>query len=70
MDPSLLAEVSGVVVRINTKLEAEMEAKTEAKKLFASQREECPPAYRRYVNRYFEGLSKTGQAGQAAPATP
>jgi len=65
VDPDLLARVSGVVDRISAKLETELEAKTEAKKLFSSQREECPPLYRQFVNKYFEALSHV-----ARPAEP
>ncbi|MDD5262297.1 MAG: hypothetical protein PHD76_10675 [Methylacidiphilales bacterium] len=61
VDPKLLQNVSGVVERISDKLEAEMEAKTEARKLFSSQREECPPSYRQFVNKYFEALSQVGR---------
>ena len=58
VDPKLLKDVSGIVERISEKLEAETEVKTEAGKLFSSQREECPPAYRQFVNQYFEALSQ------------
>jgi len=68
VDPKFLQNVSGLVGRISDKIEAEVEAKSEAGKLFSSQREECPPAYRQFVNQYFEALSKVngaqGQAGQ------
>ena len=58
VDPKLLQEVGGIVARISSKLESEIQAKTEAKKMFSSQREECPPEYRQFVNRYFEELSQ------------
>jgi len=58
VDPKLLKDASDIVARISDKLEAEAQAKTEAGKLFSSQREECPPAYRQFVNQYFEALSQ------------
>jgi hypothetical protein len=58
VDPKLLRDTSDLVGRISDNLEAETEAKTESSKLFSSQREECPPAYRQYVNQYFEALSQ------------
>lgn len=61
IDPKFLEQVSDVVAGISNKIEAEMEAKTEARKLFSSQREECPPAYRQFVNQYFEVLSQVGR---------
>ena len=51
-------ELLKVVRRLRNKLEAEYEAKLAAKKLFAAQREECPPRYRRLVNKYYEALAK------------
>jgi len=64
IDPALLRDVSDLVERVSDKLEAASEAKTEASKLFTSQREECPPAYRQFVNQYFEALSQAGHAPQ------
>ena len=52
-------EVFRVVRRVRNKLEAEYEARLQAKKLFAAQREECPPQYRELVNKYYEALSQT-----------
>ena len=67
VDPKLLRDTSDLVGRIDDKLEAETQAKTEASKLFSSQREECPPAYRQFVNQYFEALSQmSAPAPQAA----
>ncbi|MBM4041157.1 MAG: hypothetical protein FJ290_21865 [Planctomycetes bacterium] len=57
-DDEKRAEVLRVVRRVRNKLEAEYEAKLEAKKLFAAQREECPPQYRELVNKYYEALSE------------
>jgi hypothetical protein len=63
VDPKFLQDVSALVGDINGKIEAELEAKAQAGKLFSSQREECPPNYRQFVNKYFEALS------QVAPST-
>ena len=57
-DDKKRGEVLRVVRRVRNKLEAEYEAKLQAKKLFAAQREECPPQYRELVNRYYEALSE------------
>jgi hypothetical protein len=51
-------EVARLTARVSDRLEAASEANTVAKRLFAAQREECPPQYRQFVNRYFEALSK------------
>ena len=67
VDPKFLQDVSGLVESISGKIEAELDAKTEASKLFSSQREECPPSYRQFVNKYFEALSQTTPA--STPAT-
>lgn len=67
VDPKFLKDVSEVVAGISGKIEAEMEAKTEAKKLFSSQREECPPAYRQFVNKYFEVLSQISRPSAGKP---
>jgi hypothetical protein len=67
-DPKFLADMAQVVSTINDKIEAELEAKTQAGKLYSSQREECPPAYRQFVNQYFEALSHTAPAANATPA--
>ncbi|MDD5348965.1 MAG: hypothetical protein PHQ12_02020 [Chthoniobacteraceae bacterium] len=65
-DPKLLEEVSGIVGTISQKLETENAAKSEAGKLFSSQREDCPPAYRQFVNQYFEALSELLQTSGAS----
>jgi len=57
-DDEKRGEVLRVVRRVRNKLETEYEAKLEAKKLFAAQREECPPQYRELVNKYYEALSE------------
>ena len=44
--------------RLRNTLEEQYESSLEAKKLFAAQREECPPQYRHLVNQYYEALSK------------
>jgi len=64
-DSKYLHDVSGLVGTISNKIEAEMEAKSEAGKLFSSQREECPPNYRQFVNKYFEALSQLAPAPEA-----
>ena len=51
-------EVARLTARVSDRLEAASEANVVAKRLFAAQREECPPQYRQLVNRYFEALSK------------
>ncbi len=50
-----------VVKRVKDKLEAEYKSRLESKKLFAAQREECPPQYRELVNKYYESLSTIKQ---------
>jgi len=67
VDPTTLAEVTGLVADIQAKLEAEASARSESGSLQASQREECPPIYRQFVNQYFESLSRTPQV---QPPTP
>jgi len=71
VDPKFLQDVSGLVGSISSKIEAELEAKTKAGKLFSSQREECPPSYRQFVNKYFEALSQVapppGQGNSPPP---
>ena len=52
-------ELLDVVRRVRNKLEAEYQATLAAKTLFDAQREDCPPAYRPLVNRYFEALSQS-----------
>ncbi len=67
VDPKFLQNVADIVSNISGKIEAELEAKSEAGKLFSSQREECPPGYRQFVNQYFEALSQV--APKPAPAS-
>ena len=54
-------EVLRVVRRVRNRLEAQYESKLQAKKLFAAQREECPPQYRHLVNKYYEALSQANE---------
>lgn len=68
VDPKFLQDISALVGSINDKIEAEMQAKAEAGKLFTSQREECPPNYRQFVNKYFEALSQVKPA--SVPVNP
>ncbi len=72
VDPKFFQDVSGLVGSISNKIEAEIAAKAEAGKLFSSQREECPPNYRQFVNKYFEDLSQVTPppAPAVAPANP
>jgi len=51
-------ELLTTVRRVRDKLEAEYAAMLEAQRLFAAQREECPPQYRRLVNKYYEAVSR------------
>jgi hypothetical protein len=71
VDPKFLQDASDLVGSISNKIEAEIQAKAEAGKLFSSQREECPPKYRQLVNKYFEALSQLAPAPAqgSAPAT-
>ena len=54
-------EVLSVVRRVRNKLEVELKSTLAAKKLFAAQREECPPQYRPLVNKYYEALANAGR---------
>ena len=54
-------QIFKVVARVRNRLEAEYDAKLQAKKLFTAQREPCPPQYRHLVNKYYEALSKAGR---------
>ena len=47
------------VRRAHVELETAYQSHLAARRLFAAQREECPPQYRHLVNRYFEALSTT-----------
>jgi len=51
-------QVLRVVRRVRNRLEVEYQSKLQAKKLFAAQREACPPQYRHLVNKYYEALSQ------------
>ena len=61
VDEGKLKAVTNLVNRISAKLEAELESTADAGKLFSAQREECPPSYRQFVNKYFEALSEIGR---------
>ena len=67
VDEGKLKAVTNLVNRISAKLEAELESTADAGKLFSAQREECPPSYRQFVNKYFEALSEIGRPPQQAP---
>ena len=60
-DAEKRADLLRVMRRVSNKLEAEIEAKTEAERLRDFQREECPPQYRHMVNKYYEVLSQSGK---------
>ena len=51
-------ELGAVVRRVKNKLEDEYQAQLDSKRLMAAQREDCPPAYRHLVNKYYEALSQ------------
>ena len=51
-------ELGLLVRRVRNKLETEYKAQLDSKRLVAAQREECPPAYRSLVNKYYEALSQ------------
>ncbi len=68
VDPKFLQDVARIVSTISDKIEAELQAKSEAGKLYSSEREECPPNYRPFVNQYFEDLSQVAPAGGGIPA--
>jgi hypothetical protein len=51
-------ELANLVRRAKNKLESEYQAQLDAKRLMAAQKEECPPAYRHLVNKYYEALSQ------------
>ena len=56
-DSTKRSEVAGVAKRVSNRIEAEMQARVSAEKLYAAQREEFPPRYRELVNKYYEALS-------------
>jgi hypothetical protein len=58
--PEAKDKLATLTARVSDRLEAAYEQTMAAKRLFAAQREECPPQYRQLVNRYFEALSKQG----------
>jgi hypothetical protein len=60
-DPKKLDALRAIVRRVNDKLEKEVEARLEAKRLFSARREEVPPQYRQLVNQYYEALGKVKQ---------
>jgi hypothetical protein len=47
-----------VVTGVGRSLDEVLKETLSAKKLYAEQREECPPQYRSFVNAYFETLSR------------
>ena len=57
-DSAKRSELAGVVKRVSNRIEAEMQARISAEKLYSAQREEFPPHYRELVNKYYEALSQ------------
>ncbi len=51
-------ELAALIRRVRNKLEADYQAQLDSKRLVAAQNEECPPAYRHLVNKYYEVLSQ------------
>lgn len=60
-DPSHTQKLLNVLRRVRNMVEKELKSTLDAKKLFAAQREECPPQYRHLVNKYHEALSRTSR---------
>jgi hypothetical protein len=58
IEPAGLEAMRAVLRRVSHKLEKEVEARLEAKRLFSAMREEVPPQYRLWVNRYYEALGR------------
>ena len=54
-------EMATVVRRVRDKLEAEYQVTLDSKRLQDAQRDDCPPAYRQLVNKYYEALSEAGK---------
>lgn len=52
--PAEADKLKSITERLTNHLEAAYQAELKSKELFAAQREECPPAYRPLVNKYFE----------------
>ena len=61
------SEFAKASVRLQGRLDADYQALLAAKKLYSSQREECPPQYRQLVNQYFETLSNPSSQDKAQP---
>lgn len=56
--PETQADLVKLMRRVTDRLEAELQHTQEANKLHEAQRDECPPSYRHWVNKYFEALSQ------------
>jgi predicted aminopeptidase len=57
-DQAKRKELGRLVARMRDRLEAEYQATLRAKKLYAAQRQQCPPKYRHVVNKYYEKLAE------------
>ena len=58
LEPAGVEALRAILRRVSHRLEKELEARLEAQRLFSAMREEVPPQYRLWVNRYYEGLGK------------
>lgn len=56
-DSAFAVDTMKLVGAVQQILEKEMKSQVESEHLKAAEREECPPKYRAFVNRYFEVLS-------------
>jgi hypothetical protein len=60
-DQAAKDRLATIVRRVHDKLEAEYQVTLESKRLSDAQREDCPPAYRQLVNKYYEALAETAK---------
>jgi hypothetical protein len=58
-DANAKHRLATIIRRVHDKLEAEYQVTLESKRLQDAQREDCPPAYRQLVNKYYEALAET-----------
>jgi hypothetical protein len=54
-------QMATIIRRVHDKLETEYQVTLESKRLQDAQREDCPPAYRQLVNKYYEALSEAAK---------
>ena len=57
-DKAKAQALAAAIQKVHVELDEAFTKLQENKRLFSSQREECPPQYRPLVNRYFESLSE------------